>query len=696
MTDTTQQVDGLTRAVANLDSKLNAVLPKLSTLLSGGSGGGVGSSMGGMSPGSMLASNLVGGVGNVVSGIASGMAAAMPGVAATQTYNMGYYQGSIFAPGYNKQTMMKASFSAMAGGITSPGADSMVSNYFMGRGVNFSTASNSTYMQLMRSTSNAAKYLGMDNQSAATALENLTSGQTSANLMQSLGTYTSDPMTGKSLTQSQIFGQIANQVFSGNSGNLNVTNLMDSYRRGNLGADLNNLGLSQDQQTMFMSYMVNKLGGKTMDLSNNAAMKSIMGANNAKGNTNPLASALSINTTMTDQMGAASGVYEQGANQAAAWFSSLNGVIKDTITQFGQLNAQLQTAAGTPAGQAVQKGAPALTGAMTLGGAVLGGIVGTFIEPGAGTIAGAALGSNIGNALGSLIPKGGSSGGNGTGAFSGGGTGSSPSASAVPANGPITARWHEMGPMWGAQGHNGVDYGVRDGSPVYAAADGVVSTDSVGSGAYSFGHYVTVDHGNGYKTIYAHLDPSSADVQPGQKVTAGQRIGTSGHSGHVTGPHLHFEVTKDGTPVDPSVILTGAAQIDPSKAGNGKYSTSSTNDAGGFSGATLSASVNDLLGISAPTTSASVPAWTGSSSPGRSYSLGTSASTAATGVGGSYSGMSLGGITPAGGGSVMGGGTKVDINLTIAQASEAEARKFAETVKQILDEHAMTSSMGSR
>lgn len=696
MTDTTQQVDGLTRAVANLDSKLNAVLPKLSTLLAGGSGG-PGASMGGISPGTIVAANTVGAVGGMVGGAISAIGAALPNVAATQSYNMGYYQGSIFAPGYSKQTMMRASFSAMAGGLSAPGADSMVSNYFMGRGVNFSTASSSTYMQLMRSTSNAAKYLGMDNMTAATALENLTSGQTSANLMQSLGIYTSDPMTGKSLTQSQIFGQIANQVFAGNSGNLTVSNLMESYRRGNLGADLNNLGLSQAQQTMFMSYMVNRLGGKNMDLSSNSAMGGIMSDARAKGNTNPLASALSINTTMTDQMGAATGVYEQGANDAATWFKSLNGVIKDTIAQFGQLNAQLQTASGTPAGQAVQKGAPSFVqGAFTIGGAIVGGIAGAILGEGVGALPGAAAGSMIGNSIGSaLTGKGGTAGGNATGAFSDTG-GKSTGSFAKPSGGPVTATWHQRGPMWGPQGHNGVDYGVGDGSPVYAAADGVVSTDSVGSGSRSFGHYITIDHGNGYKTIYAHLDPSSADVQPGQKVSAGQKIGSSGHSGHVTGPHLHFEVTKDGTPVDPSVFLNGAAQIDPSKAGNGKYSSSSSNDAGGFSSATLSASVNELLGISAPTATQSVPSWTGTARQGRSYSIGTSASTAATGVGGAYSGISMGSITPSSGGVSMGSGTKVDINLTIAQASESEARKFAELVKQIIDEHSLTSNMGSR
>ena len=88
--------------------------------------------------------------------------------------------------------------------------------------------------------------------------------------------------------------------------------------------------------------------------------------------------------------------------------------------------------------------------------------------------------------------------------------------------------------------HGAIDYGVPTGTPVYSAADGVViKTANLQS---SYGTYVVIEHANGLQTWYAHGTPGSIRVSPGQTVSRGQQIMSSGNSGHSTGAHLHFEV----------------------------------------------------------------------------------------------------------------------------------------------------------
>ncbi|TEB16212.1 Murein DD-endopeptidase MepM [Pelotomaculum sp. FP] len=100
--------------------------------------------------------------------------------------------------------------------------------------------------------------------------------------------------------------------------------------------------------------------------------------------------------------------------------------------------------------------------------------------------------------------------------------------------------------------HSGIDIGAGYGTAVLAAADGVVTTAAYDAGGY--GNYVIIDHGNGNKTLYAHMSQMSAGV--GQTVTQGQTIGLVGSTGLSTGPHLHFEVYVGGTRVDPLLYFS--------------------------------------------------------------------------------------------------------------------------------------------
>ena len=114
---------------------------------------------------------------------------------------------------------------------------------------------------------------------------------------------------------------------------------------------------------------------------------------------------------------------------------------------------------------------------------------------------------------------------------------------------PFGERGHAMG-GGGAQFHAGIDVSVPPGTPVQAAQEGTVAFAGY-NGAY--GKVVKLDHPHGFSTLYAHN--SRLLVYVGQTIAAGQVICLSGSSGRSTGPHLHFEVHKDGWPVDPLPYL---------------------------------------------------------------------------------------------------------------------------------------------
>ncbi len=100
--------------------------------------------------------------------------------------------------------------------------------------------------------------------------------------------------------------------------------------------------------------------------------------------------------------------------------------------------------------------------------------------------------------------------------------------------------------------HAGLDVAVGSGAPVTAPADGIVAN----VGNYFFnGNTVFIDHGQGLITAYMHL--SRTDVRTGQSVQKGQAIGAVGATGRVTGPHLHWAVILNDTPVDPELFLSG-------------------------------------------------------------------------------------------------------------------------------------------
>lgn len=95
--------------------------------------------------------------------------------------------------------------------------------------------------------------------------------------------------------------------------------------------------------------------------------------------------------------------------------------------------------------------------------------------------------------------------------------------------------------------HAGLDFTAPQGTPIYATADGKVKTAGFNAGGY--GNHVVINHGYGYETLYGHMYKIKA--KPGQKIKRGEVIGYVGNTGKSTGPHCHYEVHKNGRPINP-------------------------------------------------------------------------------------------------------------------------------------------------
>ena len=120
--------------------------------------------------------------------------------------------------------------------------------------------------------------------------------------------------------------------------------------------------------------------------------------------------------------------------------------------------------------------------------------------------------------------------------------------------------------------HSGIDLAAPAGTPVRATLAGVAH---VVVSATGYGLHVVLDHGAGLSSLYAHL--SAAFVLDGAAVAAGEVIGAVGSSGNSTGPHLHFEIRRDGLPEDPSLDLTQGSPAP--RHGEQAWSTGSSSSA---------------------------------------------------------------------------------------------------------------------
>lgn len=113
----------------------------------------------------------------------------------------------------------------------------------------------------------------------------------------------------------------------------------------------------------------------------------------------------------------------------------------------------------------------------------------------------------------------------------------------------VTAKFGQIGRLWETT-HHGIDFKGATGDPVFASADGMVELVTT---ERKWGKRIILKHSNGYQTLYGHMD--SLGVSNAQYVKAGDVIGTVGSTGQSTGPHLHFEIRKNGRHLDPQSFI---------------------------------------------------------------------------------------------------------------------------------------------
>lgn len=358
----------------------------------------------------------------------------------------------------------------------------------------------------------------------------------------------------------------------------------------------------------------------------------------------------------------------------------------------------------------------------TVAGGVLGGIAGGMTTFGLGGIAGAMLGSTAGGLAGAGIgrmfdgsggseydARGGQTASSGASRTASGKEKSSRPNFVSPAKGKITSRFGpRKAPTKGAStNHKGVDIANSQGTPIVAAADGRVIFAGMNG---SYGNHIKIKHrGGDYVTTYSHLN--SITVKNKQQVVAGNKIGAMGSTGNSTGPHLHFEVLKNNAYVDPATVVPGlsggssTATVNNTQAESpetaGNKDTAAEGSVGSASGnSNGSSALAQALGFAAsdfsmlggvPSNVTPLVAITGQQTSSKN-------ATDKSGKGGPTSvGMGITGGEPSlvgsnsGGSSTRGG---VVINLSIKQASDSEARRFAKIVKDILEDDNNISKIG--
>jgi len=739
---------------------------------------------------------------DLMTNVQNAMGNFMPSVSESIQRTTGYYQAALAnGPKQSRNQVDNQTFNTMnaIGGITSVGSDANVANFLAQQGMTAvgkskltGAGDNSTYQQTIRSIANAGRYLNISNEQAATSIEGLTSGKGSANMLRNFGIYTADLTTGKEKTQGQIFEELAQRLTAGRK-SANVEQTQASIRRGALGATIDSFfqGDAAGAQ-MFKQYMVDRAGGKKMDLANNSAMSSIYG-DQYGNNRNPLNAQMSINASDTGALKDAQEQYlkgiegavlplqalNQAAGKLASTFMGLPNALMQTLTNhrtvsgiMGGINATTQYAGKTIAGvtEALINGsydtpwgaAATLTEAGLIGAAGIAGAVPTMAS-----MAGQALMGTVGNVISYQSPGGhGGKGGATVGATGGRGAGSGTGVSefALPSR-TVTQGFGASAfasSAYASGTHDGIDYDYSYGDSITAIADGVVSftqsgipsgTDPKSFGEsghkpYGRGNHVIIDHQNGYKSHYYHL--SKVSVAKGDPVKKGQEIGKAGNSGYClgstgysdaqhpyAGTHLHLGLEKGGRMVNPATGAAAAGQgasSDTTGSSSSSNSSSSSKDKVGdvtigdasaaasaasgsigslqFSGSAAAAAsiVQNLYSGNTTGILAAISQMAANVGVTDAASLRNLASTGYVPIGnnagaqtaiGANSGsnyLSGGNSTGSNGSSSNGNGgykNQVNINVSVPNATQTEAEKFAQYVGQYLQNDTLMSNTGS-
>jgi murein DD-endopeptidase MepM/ murein hydrolase activator NlpD len=699
------------------------------------------------------------GLGDTVSllkGVSSASSKFFPEVNDTMNRAASYYAATLYGGNQKSRNDVRGmTFDTMFGlnGITSPGSDANVAQYLAGRGMVAEKDKGSTYQQTLRTVSNAARYMNISNEQATASVEGLTSAKGAATMLQNFGIYTADLGTGKEKTQAQIFEELAQRLTAGR-GQATVEQTQKSIRRGALGVTIDSF-FQGDQQgsQMFKQYMIDRAGGKKMDLSQDKRIDQSIGTGN---NENPLNSQMTMAGKQTGAMNYAEGPYLGGIKAATAALALLTDVSGGLVQAFGGATALIQTLFGNRSFSGMTEG---LTTVVDFAGKGLAGI-GTALAgmdalnpvpalAEAGLIAGS-MGASLGIAAGATAAAmgAGAAGNMSNGGGDGRGMGYSSSSMATRSlsrkptggdgdlAGAYTAPTEDLynnkdlqaaqsGPLFNldyvnayrvstelgavddahSSPHSGTDFVMAEGTELKAVADGTVITAETGHSnewpGGGLGNHVMIKHttsdGKVYTSVYGHL--SEVMVSVGQQVTKGQVVGRAGNTGRSTGTHLHFEIREGEGRGGRSIPLSEAKEL----LGNGSSSSN------GADPKLIKAALKVGAGYQkVPASAASALNILQGLYSGDQNKIMAAVGKMASGLGVSGNDwnkyinapdVSLVNPNPAPvagpGGRGPGGGNNIAITVQVPDVTSADALKFAQMVKGYLDDNTLMSNTGS-
>jgi murein DD-endopeptidase MepM/ murein hydrolase activator NlpD len=624
--------------------------------------------------------------------------------------------------GMTMERVQEAAFSALerTGGMHYAGQAAVMAQQQVNYGVD---PTGRFGQQAIRLGGNASALLGLNPESAQQSALQLSSGAGSANMMRQLGIYTSDPSTGEQLSTTQIIDQIKSRLYTGR-GPLTEEAVNESFYRGALGASLNGLGLDQNMQEMVRASLIADAGGKKMDLTNTSSTKDLAAQNPDMNPSLPYGQMAAADEQLMD---ASTTAYTESLGFAADAATNFANVVTWALKTIPgadiplRLNYAGATAAASSAGKSVLK---------------LLGMGGDGSSLSLGTRTAAAGGASVGAAA---LGMGDNASRNAEGTRTSAATSTSDSTGksaasswSMPTAGEISSpygmRLHKL--TGTRRMHRGTDIAAPAGTPIVAIDSGVAVTVSTNPNQ-SFGKHVRIDHQNGYRSLYAHM--SQTLVAQGAKVKKGQLIGKVGTTGDSTGNHLHIEITKDGAHLDPMNVLTGASSV----SGESAEAAEAPNTTEKGLPATSTVSGSGLLPINQDLSLLSTEFIQGDSmlsftrdasrrnegGSGDFLNLGTrtgsrrSPSTYMPGMPRAKDGDSYvaqdGPVNVHAGEAILneqdaqawrdsqrglskGGGATVNINVTVMQASESEARRLAAMTKEYIHEDELMARIGSR
>jgi len=504
-------------------------------------------------------------------GLSNSMASFLPGIENTMNRSTGYYNAGVYNT-TGRKSVEDATFGTLSklSGLTSSGSDARVAQYLTSRGMTASGTKGSTYQQTLTAVANAGRYMNISNEEAAASIEGMTSARGAAETLRNFGIYTADLNTGKEKTQGQIFEELAQRLTAGR-GKATVEQTQASIRRGSLGVTIDSFFKGDEQGAqMFKQYMLDRANGKATDLSSGAptmakenplaaqmAMNTSDTAQMSKAQENYIVGVQKA-TQALQALNNVSGALAQSfagipnaVTQSLYGHNTVQGMINgvSTVVDFGSKAASsIATAALSP--NIFTAGAIASTIGISAGASLLGA---------AALYAGTGL---IGGTGGTTTKNGGFS-GTGTGGttigggFSGTGTGGTFFDYSELNKHSVNEGY---GSPRGTGSHGGIDYNYGYGDEVKAIADGTVSEKPIRdakrtTGNGSLGNQVVILHempnGDKYTSIYGHLSRVASGIDKGVAVKKGKVIGYAGNTGDTRGTegahpgtHLHFELRK--------------------------------------------------------------------------------------------------------------------------------------------------------